>query len=191
LNTLKTQVAIIGAGPSGLLLGQLLSKQGIANIIVERVSGDYVLGRIRAGILEQGFVDLVREAGVAANMDAHGSVHDGFEISVGDRRVRIDMKGLTGGKTVMCYGQVEITRDLMEARAAARLPTLYEVSGTALHEVTTDAPYLTPNTAVRTIGSTATTSPAATAFTGPLARPYPPTGAPSTNGSIRSAGWAC
>ena len=80
MNKIKTQVAIIGAGPSGLLLGQLLAKQGISNIIVERVTGDYVLGRIRAGILEQGFVKLVREAGVAERMDAEGEIHQGFEI---------------------------------------------------------------------------------------------------------------
>lgn len=80
MKTLQTQVAIIGAGPSGLLLGQLLARKGISNIIVERVTGDYVLGRIRAGILEQGFVDLVREAGVAERMDSEGHVHEGVEL---------------------------------------------------------------------------------------------------------------
>ncbi|MEJ2045348.1 MAG: 4-hydroxybenzoate 3-monooxygenase [Reinekea sp.] len=140
---MKTQVAIIGAGPSGLLLGQLLHKQGINNIIVERVTGDYVLGRIRAGILEQGFADLVREAGVAANMDSHGEVHEGFDIAIGEKRVRIDMAGLTGGKTVICYGQVDITRDLMAAREAAGLETLYEVESTELHDVQSDTPSVT------------------------------------------------
>ncbi len=143
MKTIKTQVAIIGAGPSGLLLGQLLAKQGISNTIVERVTGDYVLGRIRAGILEQGFVDLVREAGVAANMDAHGEVHDGFEIAFDGKRVHVNMKELTGGKTVVCYGQVDITRDLMEAREAAQLPTYYESSKVALHDVKSDTPYVT------------------------------------------------
>lgn len=128
MKTLTTQVAIIGAGPSGLLLGQLLAKQGISNIILERVSGDYVLGRIRAGILEQGFVDLVHEAGVAARMEREGEVHEGFLIAANNQVTRIDLKALTGGKTVMCYGQVEITRDLMEARAAAGLSTYYEAS---------------------------------------------------------------
>ncbi len=140
---LKTQVAIIGAGPSGLLLGQLLAKQGIDNIIIERVSGDYVLGRIRAGILEQGFVDLVREAGVAERMDKEGHVHDGFDIAVNGERTRIDLKRLTGGKSVVCYGQTEITRDLMEARDQADLPTLYEASDVALHEVKSESPYVT------------------------------------------------
>lgn len=143
MKTLKTQVAIIGAGPSGLLLGQLLAKQGIDAVILERVTGEYVLGRIRAGILEQGFVDLVREAGVAERMDAEGAVHDGFEIADGDKRTHINLKELTGGKTVMCYGQVEITQDLMDAREAAGLPTYYEASEVQPCDVKSDAPYVT------------------------------------------------
>jgi p-hydroxybenzoate 3-monooxygenase len=140
---LDTQVAIIGAGPSGLLLGQLLAKHGICNIIVERVTGDYVLGRIRAGILEQGFVDLVREAGVAERMDSEGDVHEGFEIAIDDCSVRIDMKKLTGGSAVVCYGQTEITRDLMDARAAAKLVTYYEAGDVDLSDVTSDKPTVT------------------------------------------------
>lgn len=144
MKTIKTQVAIIGAGPSGLLLGQLLAKQGIANVILDRVSGDYVLGRIRAGILEQGFVDLVREAGIAERMDAEGHVHEGVELSINDERFRIDLKELTGGDVVVCYGQVEITRDLMEARAATDgLDTYYESADVALHDVKSDTPYVT------------------------------------------------
>jgi len=143
MKTLKTQVAIIGAGPSGLLLGQLLSKQGIENIIVERVSGDYVLGRIRAGILEQGFADLVREAGVADRMDSEGQVHEGVAIAVDGKKYRIDLKNLTGGDVVICYGQTEITKDLMDAREAAGLTTYYEVDDTALHDVTSDKPHVT------------------------------------------------
>jgi p-hydroxybenzoate 3-monooxygenase len=126
MKTLDTQVAIIGAGPSGLLLGQLLASRGIDNVILEKVTGDYVLGRIRAGILEQGFVDLVRQAGAADRMDREGEVHEGFNISVAGRVYRIDLAKLTGGKAVVCYGQVEITRDLMEARNAAQLATFYE-----------------------------------------------------------------
>ncbi len=144
MKTIKTQVAIIGAGPSGLLLGQLLAKQGISNVIMDRVSGDYVLGRIRAGILEQGFVDLVREAGIAERMDAEGHVHEGVELSINDERFRIDLKALTGGDVVVCYGQVEITRDLMEARAATDgLDTYYESADVALHDVKSDTPYVT------------------------------------------------
>ncbi|MBR9910126.1 MAG: 4-hydroxybenzoate 3-monooxygenase [Gammaproteobacteria bacterium] len=141
--TITTQVAIIGAGPSGLLLGQLLSKQGISNIILERVTGEYVLGRIRAGILEQGFVDLVHEAGVGERMQREGEVHDGFEIAVYGQRTHIDLKTLAGGKTVMCYGQTEITRDLMEARQQAGLQTYYQSSDVALCDVKSDKPYVT------------------------------------------------
>lgn len=143
MNTSRTQVAIIGAGPSGLLLGQLLHQQGINNVILERVTGDYVLGRIRAGILEQGFVDLVREAGVAERMDREGHVHEGVEISINDERHRIDLKQLTGGDAVICYGQTEITLDLMNARAASGQTTLYEAQDVQLHDVNSDRPYVT------------------------------------------------
>ncbi len=142
MNKIKTQVAIIGAGPSGLLLGQLLAKQGISNIIVERVTGDYVLGRIRAGILEQGFVKLVREAGVADRMDAEGEIHQGFEISNNGETTYIDLEKLTGGDVVVCYGQVEITKDLMDARAAAGLTTFYEASDVQPNDVTSENPSL-------------------------------------------------
>lgn len=143
MKAIKTQVAIIGAGPSGLLLGQLLNKQGIENIILERVTGEYVLGRIRAGILEQGMADLLREAGVSERMEREGEVHDGYEISDNGDTTYIDLKALTGGKAVVCYGQVEITRDLMEARAAAGLKTFYEASKVQPHQVTSETPSLT------------------------------------------------
>lgn len=134
MKTLETQVAIIGAGPSGLLLGQLLAKQGIDNVIIERVTGEYVLGRIRAGILEHGFVDLCREAGAAARMDREGEIHEGFGISVDGQLHRIDLRQYSGGNTVVCYGQVEITRDLMEAREQAGLVTYYEAQDATIHE---------------------------------------------------------
>ncbi len=143
MKTIQTQVAIIGAGPSGLLLGQLLARKGISNIILERKTGDYVLGRIRAGILEQGFADLVREAGVAERMDAEGHVHEGVELVVNGDRTRIDLKELTGGDVVVCYGQVEITQDLMEARQAANLETYYEADKVQPHDVKSDKPYVT------------------------------------------------
>jgi p-hydroxybenzoate 3-monooxygenase len=123
---MRTQVAIIGAGPAGLLLGQLLHKAGIDAVIVERQSPDYVLGRIRAGVLEQVTVDLLEEIGVGARMRREGLVHGGFELLVAGRRHRVDMHALTGGASVMVYGQTEITRDLMEARDAAGRPTFYE-----------------------------------------------------------------
>lgn len=140
---MRTQVAIIGAGPSGLLLGQLLHNAGIDNVIIERQTGEYVLGRIRAGVLEQGMVDLLRQAGVSQRMDAEGLVHTGFELALDDRQVHIDLKGLTGGKTVMVYGQTEVTRDLMAAREAVGAQTLYSASNVQPHDMKTDAPYVT------------------------------------------------
>ncbi len=130
---MRTQVAIIGAGPSGLLLGQLLHKAGIDNIVLERQSGDYVLGRIRAGILEQVTVDLLHEAGVGAGVDAGGTVHHSIELVFGGKRHPIDVHGLTGGRVVTAYGQTEVTRDLMNARQAAGLTTVYEAANVALH----------------------------------------------------------
>ncbi len=129
---MRTQVAIIGAGPAGLLLGQLLHRAGIDALILERQSADYVLGRIRAGVLEQVTADLLDEAGVGARMRREGLVHEGFELLVHGRRHRVDLSTLTGGATVLVYGQTELTRDLMEARAAAGLPTVYEAQNVAI-----------------------------------------------------------
>lgn len=140
---MKTQVAIIGAGPAGLLLGQLLHKAGIDNVILERQTPDYVLSRIRAGVLEQGTADLLREAGASARMDAEGLLHDGFELVLNGRRERIDLKSLTGGKQVMVYGQTEVTRDLMQARAASGAMSVYEATDVELHDVTSEKPYVT------------------------------------------------
>ena len=140
---MKTQVAIIGAGPSGLLLGQLLHRKGIDNVIVERRSGEYVLSRIRAGVLEQGMVDLLREAGVDQRMKQEGLPHDGFELAFDNRRVRIALDELTGGSKVMVYGQTEVTRDLMQAREAAGATTLYEAENVQPHDLESDHPYLT------------------------------------------------
>ncbi|MEC4718612.1 4-hydroxybenzoate 3-monooxygenase [Noviherbaspirillum sp. CPCC 100848] len=137
---MKTQVAIIGAGPSGLLLGQLLHRQGIDTVILEARSPDYVLGRIRAGVLEQGTVELIREAGAGQRMDREGRVHEGVSLSFSGRRERIDLKELTGGKTVMVYGQTEVTRDLMEARTAAGGISIYEAQDVQLHDFETDRP---------------------------------------------------
>jgi p-hydroxybenzoate 3-monooxygenase len=140
---MKTRIAIIGAGPSGLLLGQLLQQAGIDNVVLERQTGEYVLGRIRAGVLEQGTADLMREAGVGARMDAEGLVHEGVELAFHGRRDRIDLKALTGGSTVIVYGQTEVTRDLMAAREASGGTTIYEARNVQLHEVEGNAPYVT------------------------------------------------
>jgi p-hydroxybenzoate 3-monooxygenase len=141
--TMRTQVAIIGAGPSGLLLGQLLHKAGIDAVIVERQTGDHVLTRIRAGILEQVCIDLLDEAGVGARMHREGLVHGGFQMLYKGQRHRIDMHRLTGGKSVMVYGQTELTRDLMDARAAAGLPTVYEAQHVAVHDFDGNKPRVT------------------------------------------------
>jgi p-hydroxybenzoate 3-monooxygenase len=130
----RTQVVIVGAGPAGLLLGQLLHRAGVDAVIVERQDGDYVLARIRAGVLEQTTCDLLDEAGVGTRMHAEGLVHEGIELCFGGNRHRIDLHGLTGGKRVVVYGQTEVTRDLMGARAAAGLPTVYRASDVTLHD---------------------------------------------------------
>jgi p-hydroxybenzoate 3-monooxygenase len=122
---MRTQVAIVGAGPAGLLLGALLARAGIANVVVEQRSAEYVLGRIRAGVLEQVTTDLLAEAGVDERLRAEGLPHDGFEMSFGATRLRIDLHALTG-KRVTVYGQTEVTRDLMEHRQALGLQTFYE-----------------------------------------------------------------
>ncbi len=137
---MRIPVAIIGAGPSGLLLGQLLANAGIDNIVVEQRSGEYVLSRIRAGVLEQGTMDTLDAAGIGARMHEEGLVHTGVELAFAGRAHRIDLKGLTGGKTVMVYGQTEVTRDLMEARAKAGLTTYYEAEGVEVLDFGRDTP---------------------------------------------------
>ena len=140
---MKTRIAIIGAGPSGLLLGQLLRNAGIDNVIIERQTPDYVLGRIRAGVLEQGTVDLTREAGVSERMDREGRVHEGIDMIFGGTVVRIDLKRLSGGKTVMIYGQTELTRDLMDARGTDGPDIVYAAEDVALHDLGSAHPYVT------------------------------------------------
>ncbi len=139
---MRTQVAIIGGGPSGLLLGQLLHRQGIDAVVLERRTRDYVLSRIRAGILETGFVDLMREAGVDARMDKESFTHDGAVISYWDEQFRIDFQDLTNSHIVV-YGQTELTRDLYDAREAVGAKTHFEVDHVEIHDADTDAPYVT------------------------------------------------
>jgi p-hydroxybenzoate 3-monooxygenase len=139
---MKTQVCIIGAGPAGLLLGHLLRAEGIDCVVIERKSPEYVLGRIRAGVLEQVTVDLMERLGLDARMKVEGLSHDGFNLADGERLIRIDMKDLTG-QEVMVYGQTELTRDLMDAREERGLEVVYEADGVALHDIETDEPSVT------------------------------------------------
>ncbi len=140
---MRVQVAIIGSGPSGLLLGQLLHNAGIDAIILEQRSQDYVLARIRAGIIEQITQDLLDEAGVSERMHREGIIHHGIELCFKGERHRIDMHALTGGKAVMVYGQTEITRDLMDARAAQGLKTVYEARNVRVHDFDSEHPRVT------------------------------------------------
>lgn len=139
---MRTQVCIIGGGPSGLLLSQLLHRSGIDSVVLERRTRDYVLGRIRAGVLEQGLVDILRDAGVGDRMDAEGFPHEGTYLSAQNRGFRIDFKALTG-KQVMVYGQTEVTADLYAARDAMDGVIIHEAEGVTPHGVDTDSPYVT------------------------------------------------
>jgi p-hydroxybenzoate 3-monooxygenase len=139
---MKTQVAIIGGGPSGLLLAQLLHARGIDSIVLERKTKDYVLGRIRAGVLEQGLVTLMEEAGCADRLHAEGIPHDGTLISYGDEMFRVDFKEHTG-KPVMVYGQTEVTRDLYKAREEAGGKIEFNVEDVVIHGAETETPHLT------------------------------------------------
>ena len=140
---MRTQVGIVGAGPSGLLLSQLLHRAGIESVVLERQSRAYVEGRIRAGVLEQGTVDLLEEAGVGARLRSEGLVHGGIELAFGGKRHRIDFEELTGGKAVMVYGQTEVTKDLNRAREAAGGAVVFEAEEVALHDFGGERPRLT------------------------------------------------
>lgn len=133
--TIRAQVVIIGSGPAGLMLGQLLHGDGIEAIILERQTQAHVLGRIRAGVLEEGTVGLLERVGAASRCKAEGLIHEGIGLAFGGRRHRIDLKGHSGGKTVTIYGQTELTRDLMERRAAVGAVSVYEAADVAIHDV--------------------------------------------------------
>ena len=134
MSTRRTQVAIIGAGPAGLLLGALLHKAGIDHIILERQSPAYVLGRIRAGILEQVTVDLLHEAGVGRGVSEGGTIHHSIELVFKNTRHPIEVTQLTGGRVVTAYGQTEVTQDLMQQRAQQGLETIYNAEDVSLHD---------------------------------------------------------
>ncbi|MBZ9719273.1 4-hydroxybenzoate 3-monooxygenase [Mesorhizobium sp. AD1-1] len=140
---MRTQVVIVGSGPSGLLLGQLLAGIGVETVILERSSREHVLSRVRAGVLEQGTVELLQEVGAAARLRAEGLPHTGFSLAFNDGLHRIDLEALTGGRHVTVYGQTEVTHDLMDKRDAAGLTTIYEAANVALHGFDGDAPFAT------------------------------------------------
>jgi len=136
----RVQVAIVGSGPAGLLLGQLLHVAGIDTIIIEYRSKEYVLGRVRAGVLEQGTVEMLDRANVGGRLHREGLVHTGFDLLFAGTRHRVDLAGLTGGKKVVVYGQTELTRDLMDARAAQGAKTVYEAEDVSVHGFDGDRP---------------------------------------------------
>ncbi|MDJ0614988.1 MAG: 4-hydroxybenzoate 3-monooxygenase [Rhizobiaceae bacterium] len=139
---MKTSVVIVGGGPSGLLLSQLLHTKGIESIVLERKTKEYVLGRIRAGVLETGLVKLMEEAGCAERLHAEGFVHDGTQIAFGEEFFRVDFTALTGTPVVV-YGQTEVTRDLYEARERAGGVIDYDVENVVIHDVDTSNPFVT------------------------------------------------
>lgn len=142
MKTTKTKIGIIGAGPSGLLLSQLLHLKGIDNVVLEKHTREYVLGRIRAGVLEHGFAKLMREAQCGERMDKEGEIHDGFFIASDGAKRRIDLKGLTGN-TVVVYGQTELTRDLYDAREKAGGAVIHQANDVQPHDVESKSPYIT------------------------------------------------
>ncbi|PDS75553.1 4-hydroxybenzoate 3-monooxygenase [Rhizobium sp. L43] len=140
---MRTQVAIIGSGPSGLLLGQLLTEAGIDNVILDRVNKDYILGRVRAGVLEEGTVGLLDQAKAGARLHAEGLPHDGFSLAFDGRDHRIDLHELTGGRRVTVYGQTEVTRDLMERREASGSLSIYDAVNVTPHDFDGHSPFVT------------------------------------------------
>src|SRR5205085_7557708 len=138
----RTQVGIVGAGPAGLMLGQLLGREGIESIVLEARSRDYVEHRIRAGVLEQGTVDLLDEAGAGDRMRREGLVHEGIELRFDGRGHRIPMTELTGGRTIMIYGQQEVVKDLIHVRIDSGAPLLFEVENVEVEDLVTDQPVI-------------------------------------------------
>jgi p-hydroxybenzoate 3-monooxygenase len=139
----RTQVGIVGAGPAGLVLGQLLHEAGIDNVILEARPREYVEQRVRAGVLEQGTVDLLRRMRLGERLDREGIVHHGIELRFRHQGHRIAMSDLTGGRAIWIYGQQEVVKDLINARHDSGRPLLFEVDGVELHGIDSDAPRIT------------------------------------------------
>jgi hypothetical protein len=183
----RTQVVIAGAGPAGLLLGQILYHYGVDNVILERRDADYVLARIRAGVLEQGTVDILKSIGVADRLVAEGLAHDGIEIAFGGARHRINMRQATG-RHVTIYGQTEVTRDLMTARAAARLVTVYGATDVHPNGFDGTSPSVLTLGMAQPTRSTAISSRAATDSMASAAKASPRPPVANSSDYIRSAG---
>ncbi len=137
---MRTQIGIVGAGPAGLLLAHLLRQQGIDSIVIESRSRAYVESRIRAGVLEQGTVDILNESGVGARLQREGLIHHGIELSFKGRRHRINLHELTDGRAITVYGQTEVVKDLIRARLDAKAPLYFEVEATSIHDFDSNAP---------------------------------------------------
>jgi 2-polyprenyl-6-methoxyphenol hydroxylase-like FAD-dependent oxidoreductase len=184
--TRRTQVAVVGAGPAGLLLAEVLQRQGVESIVVERRDRAYVEARIRAGVLETGTVEMMRRAGAAERLEREGLTHDGIEIAIDGHRRRVDFRGLVGA-SVTVYGQTEMTKDLGNRRAARRRSTRRST-----FRCTTSRRSGRGCSSFATAGRTRSrriSSPAATASTARAGRAFPPSGSASTSASIRSPGW--
>src|SRR4051812_23588130 len=140
---MRTQIGIVGAGPAGLMLGHLLHLQGIDSVIIEDRAREHVIERVRAGVLEQGTVDLMHEIGVGARLAVEGLRHEGIYIAFAGARHRIDLARLTGGRAITVYGQNEVVKDLIAAREATGRPLYFEASEVAVHDITSNRPRLT------------------------------------------------
>src|SRR6266496_561158 len=140
---MKAEVCIIGGGPSGLLLSQLLHLKGIDTIVLEKYSRDHVLARVRAGVLEHGFAKLMREAQCGERMDREGEIHHGFNIAHDGRLDRVDLHKYSGGNSVIVSGQTELSRYLYEARDRLGGKVIHNAEDVTLHDIASDAPYVT------------------------------------------------
>ena len=152
----RTQVGIVGAGPAGLMLARLLHLQGIESVVLENRSRDYVEHRIRAGVLEQPTVDLLRDAGVGERMGREGIVHHGIELQFDGERHRIPLSELTGGRSIVIYGQTEVVKDLIEARTRDGLPLHFEVDDVSVHDLESERPRIRYRTRASSTSSSAT-----------------------------------